>query len=82
MTEPTKLECRVVKLCVVPEGEPIFSEQATFVEIDDDAAGEYVKVTQHGGHIDNSKSLAIDPTEWPAVKAAIDRMIAECRSEG
>jgi hypothetical protein len=70
-------ETRVLSLIVLPEGEAIFSEQATTVTIEDDAGGEFVVIEQ-SGLVDAGK-IRIDPTEWTALKAAIDRMIGECR---
>jgi len=67
-------ETRVLALIVLPVGETIFHERATRIEIDDEAAGEYVALHQcEGGKI------RIDPVEWPELRAAIDRMIEECR---
>ena len=71
----TKYNTRVTRLTVLPEGEPIFSERATHVEIDDEAAGEFVKITQRGGHKDADKWVLIAPTEWPAIKGAVDQMM-------
>ena len=77
---PVTYETRTIAMLVVPIGDSIFSEQATRIEIDDEAHGsEFVKVTQAGGHTDTSKWLLLYPAEWPAVRAAIDTMIAECR---
>jgi len=75
MSEKT-YRTRVTRLLVLPSGEPAFSEMATSVEIDDEAAGEFVVVEQHG-RSDLGK-IAINPEEWPALRAAIDRMIQEC----
>ena len=74
-----KYETRVTKLVVLPVGDPIYSEMATTVEIVDEAAGEFVEVAQHG-RVDIGKIL-VSPEEWPALREAIDRMIAECRCE-
>lgn len=74
-----KYETRVTALVVLPVGQPTFSEMATTVEIADEAAGEFVEVKQRG-RIDIGK-IQINPEEWPALRAAIDRMIAECRFE-
>ena len=71
---------RVTQITVLPEGEPTYSERATIVEIEDDAGGEFVIVDQSSGG-DYGK-VAIDPDEWPTLRAAIDRMVAECRPEG
>ena len=70
-------ETRVLSLIVLPEGEAIFSEWATTISIEDDAEGEFVTVKQ-SAHVDAGK-IRIDSTEWPALRAAIDRMIEECR---
>lgn len=74
-----KYETRVTKLVVLPVGEATYSEMATEIEICDEAAGEFVEVVQHG-RVDIGK-ITINPEEWPAIRGAIDRMIAECRSE-
>ncbi len=74
-----KYETRVTALVVLPVGQPTFSEMATTVEIADEAAGEFVEVKQRG-RIDIGK-IQINPEEWPALRDAIDRLIAECRSE-
>lgn len=73
-------ETRVTSVIVAPVGEPTFSEMATTVSITDEAAGEYVEVIQTG-RADLGK-VAISPEEWPAIRAAIDRMIDECRDNG
>ena len=72
------IETRITRLVVVPEGMQLFHEQATTVEIEDEAAGEFVVVRQVSE--DGAGSVCIDPSEWPALREAIDRMIAECRS--
>jgi hypothetical protein len=72
-----KFEVRTTKLVVAPKGEQVFSEMATWVEIKDDAAGEFVMVTQSGRT--DVGQIAIDTDEWPALRDAIDRMIAQCR---
>lgn len=73
-------ETRVTRLTVAPRGDQTYSEMATHVEIVDEAAGEFVKVSQS-----KASGLAetfIDPSEWPAIRAAINRMIAQCRGAG
>ena len=71
-------ETRIMSIIVVPEGEPTFSEFVTEVRIVDEASGEFVEVSQDG-RTDTGK-IAICPDEWPTLRAAIDRMISECRS--
>lgn len=70
MTQTT----RVTRLHVLPEGEPLFSEQAYTVEIDDEAGGEFVVVSDCEGKI------RLNPEEWPALRRAINQMVKECRS--
>ena len=77
MTKP--YETRTTALTVAPVGEPTFSEMATTVEICDEAAGEFVEVKQRA-RVDIGK-IQIYPEEWPALRDAIDRMVAECRDE-
>lgn len=70
MTQST----RVTRLHVLPEGEALFSEQAYTVEIDDEAGGEFVVVSDCEGKI------RLNPEEWPALRNAINHMVKECRS--
>ena len=70
-------EIRTIKLIVAPEGEQVYSEMVTSVEIKDEAAGEFVMVSQ-SGRIDIGQ-VAISPEEWPTIRDAIDRMISQCR---
>lgn len=72
-------ETRTTKLTVLFKGEPLFHESATEIEIVDEAAGEYLEVKQCSDS--HEGKIKIDPYEWPALKAAIDRMIKECRKE-
>ncbi len=65
-----------VAIVVVEKGEPIFSPSSTRVEITDEAAGEFVTVKQDVGEI----SIMVE--EWPAIREAVDRLIAEYRDEG
>lgn len=64
---------RVTRLHVMPEGEPLFSEQAYAVEIDDEGGGEFVVVRDREGKI------RLNAEEWPALCEAIGRMVKECR---
>lgn len=70
-------ETRTTSVMVMPSGEPLFSEMATTVSVVDEDGGEYVEVLQNG-RADLGK-IAIEPSEWKMLRAAIDRMIAECR---
>ena len=70
-------EIRTTKLVVAPQGDQVYSEMATWVEVKDEASCEFVMLTQ-SGRTDNGQ-IAISPEEWPELRSAIDRMIAVCR---
>ena len=70
-------ETRVLSLIVLPEGEAIFSEQATTVTIEDEAGGEFIVVEQPG--LVDAGKIRIDRAEWPAIREAIESMIKERR---
>lgn len=70
-------ETRITQITIVPEKEPLFSESATKVSIEDEAAGEFVVIRQSAS-TENGK-IAINPGEWPAIRDAVERMIKECR---
>ena len=72
-------ETRVIKVIVVPKGEPLFSELATFIEIDDEAAGEYIKISQPSRQ--ENGTVCFDGEEWELVRLEIDKAFANCRKE-
>lgn len=71
-------EKRTLKIGILMKGEPIFHDSMTEIEIVDEAAGEYLKVTQHNEDKECG-SIFIDPSEWDSLKSAIDEMVKECR---
>lgn len=71
-------DLRILKIAIVPKGQPIFSEQATMIEITDEAAGEFIVVSQNGGHTDLEKKIAIEVKEWILLREAIAYMISQC----
>lgn len=74
------METRTLSVIVLPDNARIFDEKATVISIEDEAAGEYVKVHQcHDATEDGT--ILIDPNEWPAIRDAIERMIGQCRKE-
>jgi hypothetical protein len=70
-------ETRTIKVSVAPKGEPIFHNGVTSIEIVDEAAGEFLEVTQCNDS--NEGKISIEKSEWPTLRAAIDQMIKECR---
>jgi len=73
-------ETRITSVTVVPAGEPLWSEMATVVSIADEGGDEFVAVMQ--SQAKGEQTINIDPSEWPHIRAAIDRMMAECRTFG
>ena len=68
---------RIISLIVAPVTEPIFSEQATTVQIADEASGEFVEVIQSGR--EGLGKIQITAEEWPVLRDAINQLMAECR---
>lgn len=76
----TKMIQRCTRLTVLPEGDPIFSENATNISIEDDAGGEYIRLRQYiNNH--NIGEVNINPEDWKAIRDAVDTMVAQCRKE-
>ncbi len=72
-----KMTTRTTQVFVLPEGQPLYAESATKIEITDEAAGEFVTIDQSG--TSDFGKIAINPEEWPAIREVVDKMIAECR---
>lgn len=68
-------ETRTIQISVSPKNEPVYSDRATHIQIYDEAGGEFVRLWQESPE----SVVGIDPIEWPALRQAIDQMIAECR---
>lgn len=74
-----EFQTRITRLTILPVNEPIFSPYATQVEIEDEAAGEFVVIRQDGDDARAGK-IAIGPEEWPDIKAAIDQLMKDLRN--
>ena len=76
----TAYETRITRMTVAPEGKPLFSEQATHVEIDDEGGGEFIVITQchDSGEVDR---IAIDKAEWPHIRDAVNELMKGVRDE-
>ena len=74
-------ETRTTRVTVAPKGEPIFSEQVTQIEIDDEAAGEFIVIKQQRGQPDPDlvEAILVDREEWPILRKEIDKMIKTLR---
>ena len=56
------------------KGDQVFSESITEIEIIDEAAGEFLEISQDG------RKLRFDAEEWPHVRDAIEKMFKLCRN--
>lgn len=70
-------ESRVTRIVIAPQGEPLYSEMATTVEITDESGGEFVEVKQHGAP--EIGKVQFSPEDWPLIRRAVDRLIKACR---
>ena len=78
MTPEPNYILRVTRIHVVPEGEAIFAQQATAVEIVDEAGGEFIKMTQvHDDPAHNGSILINNESEWNAISAAVADLFHE-----
>jgi len=73
-----KYEIRVTRLSVIPPGDAVFNETATHIEIDDEAAGEFVSIRQNFDQA-AAGQIFIDVQNWEVIRAAVDHLIADCR---
>ena len=71
-------ETRITRLTVIPKGEPIFSETATHIQIEDEAAGEFISIEQT--HDDHTGKIVFNPDEWPAIRDAVEGLLDDCRA--
>lgn len=71
--ETMKMKTRQTKWTIYPEGDEnkLYSEHATYIEIVDEAGGEFVEVTQSG------KTVQISPEEWPEIWNTIGTAIKQ-----
>ena len=71
---------RVTKVAILPKGEPIFTEKATYIEIVDEAGGEFVEVEQSNETA--TGKIRLDDDEWFYVREAINEMFKEIKKHG
>lgn len=72
-----EFEKRITKVAILPKGEPVFSEKATFIEILNEAGGEFVEVSQECGI--KEQKIRIEDDEWPVIRDAIEEMVKEIK---
>ena len=69
---------RVTQITVGPEDCYLYSEWGHTVKIEDEGGGEFIVVKDH---CEEYGKIGIDIKDWPALRAAINRMAKECRTE-
>lgn len=71
------MKTRITQLTVAPEDADLYDDRSTHIEIYDEGGGEFVKIAQpsHGAEI------RIDPSEWSVIRAAVNKLIKECKNE-
>ena len=75
-----KYTSRITQITVLPIGEPIFSERATVVSLDDESGGEYITVKQQmDTTAEMNQTVAFEPEEWEEVKGVIDQMFKDIK---
>lgn len=75
-----KYTSRITQITVLPIGEPIFSEKATVISIDDESGGEFITVKQQMDYgSEKDQTVAFDPEEWEEVKGVIDQMFKDIK---
>lgn len=73
MTDRIAWQSIPARIIVKPRDKPIFDGMATVIEVTDEAAGPFVRVTQDRGR---NSGIGIDGPEWPLIREAIDAMMA------
>ena len=75
-----KYTSRITQITVLPVGEPIFSNMAIVISIDDEAGGEFITVKQQMDYSSQKdQTVAFDPDEWEEVKGVIDQMFKDMK---
>ena len=63
------MKIRPIAWIVAPDGEPIYSEKAIKISVDDEGGGEFIAIAQGDGEI------RIDLEEWPSIEEAVKMAI-------
>ena len=74
-----EFDVRATQFTVARKGEEIFADDSTRVEIDDEAAGEFIAITQSRSAGDGR--ITIDRDEWPLIRYAVDQLIGVMRHD-
>jgi len=71
-------ETRTVKIVVCPANKPLYDIECTYIEIIDEAGGEFIAISQERD--DSYKDVRITPEEWNVIQKAVNDMIKQCRT--
>ena len=64
---------KITGMAVTPDDFSLVSEFTTLITIDDEGAGEYLRIQQPYAD-DLTKGISICKNEWPEIKAVIEKM--------
>ena len=69
-------QIRTTRIHILPKGDALFSPSATAIEIEGEASGEYLKITQQADTEEPmSQQICIDPEDWEILKNGIEMML-------
>lgn len=71
----TTIETMTLAVIIKSRGAWIHDEAATKISLENEGAGHFVQILQEG--VDKPGMIQIDPCEWGAIKAAVDRMVLD-----
>lgn len=71
MTKTNMYTQRTIAIAVHPPGEQLFSEQTTLLKLDDEAAGEYIKIQQQYDEAEAGTIIIDNKHEWEAISDAV-----------
>lgn len=69
---------KITAITICPDNGAMVSEYSTVITIDDEGAGEYIRVTQPYAE-GQKEGVCFTKEEWPKVKKAIEKMMKNCK---
>jgi len=66
-------EAKITEYTVKPVEEQTFSINATIIRIEDEAAGEFITLTQSSDEKENI--IAVEKDDWELIKGVVDAMM-------
>lgn len=66
----------VKTIMVKPPDEPIYSEMATEITLEDEAAGLFVSIIQRKG--DGEQKVSVCKEEWPLIRTVVNNLMRRC----